>query len=197
MPPRRVVLTGGPGGGKSTLMRELRSRDPGGRNWALLPEAAPPLLGPGLERAAGVLQPAVVRLQATLEELYDGLAPAGAVVVCHRGTLDALPYWLLAGEDESAFYERTGRTREEHLARYHAVLHLQTAAVGAGGVYTRGPSARRRETPAEAATLDDLCVRAWRDHPRYLMLGNAGSDWDGKAARAVAAMQGWIAGEDG
>jgi len=178
-------------------MRELRVRDRRGRAWALLPEATPALLGPGLDRSAGTLQPAVVRLQTTLEDLYGILALAGSVVVCHRGTLDALPYWLLAGEEEHAFYACTGLTREQHLARYDAVLHLQTAAVGAPGAYARWPSSRRRETPAEAATLDSLCVRAWRDHPRYLFLGNAGADWANKAAGAIAALRTWTAGKDG
>ncbi|MDQ3813065.1 MAG: DUF4329 domain-containing protein [Armatimonadota bacterium] len=42
------MLTGGPGGDKSTLMRELREADPHARHWLLVPEAAPLLFQAGL-----------------------------------------------------------------------------------------------------------------------------------------------------
>jgi hypothetical protein len=43
------VLTGGPGGGKSALMAELRAADPFAARWLLVPEAAPLLFQAGLD----------------------------------------------------------------------------------------------------------------------------------------------------
>ena len=42
----RLVLTGGPGGGKTTLMETLRAE---GDRWLLVPEAAPLLFRAGLD----------------------------------------------------------------------------------------------------------------------------------------------------
>jgi hypothetical protein len=64
----RIALTGGPGGGKSTLMRELRSEDPRARRWILIPEAAPLLFQAGLDASEKSFQLAVVRLQMAMED---------------------------------------------------------------------------------------------------------------------------------
>jgi len=68
-PPRRrcFVLTGGPGGGKSTLMAQLRADDPLAARWLLVPEAAPLLFRAGLNGREQRFQAAVVRLQIALE----------------------------------------------------------------------------------------------------------------------------------
>lgn len=43
----RIVLTGGPCGGKTSLLRELREADPYGERWLFVPEAAPLLFQSG------------------------------------------------------------------------------------------------------------------------------------------------------
>lgn len=126
-----VVLTGGPGGGKSTLMRELRAQDPSARRWVLIPESAPLLFQAGLDAREKSFQRAVVRLQMALEEICTKAARPGQVLVCHRGTLDPLAYWLRNSWDEQEFFVHMGMSRAEHCRRYLGVLHLQTAAIGA------------------------------------------------------------------
>ena len=78
-----IVLTGGPGGGKSTLMRELRSEDPYTKRWLLVPEAAPLLFRASLNAREKGFQRAVVRLQMTLEEVCTEAAPPSQVLICH------------------------------------------------------------------------------------------------------------------
>ncbi len=188
----RIVLTGGPCGGKTTLLRELRAADPRGERWLLVPEAAPLLFQAGLDGRRKSFQQAVVKLQIALEESYAAAAHPHQVLLCHRGTLDALAYWLRNGWNEDEFFPATGMSREKHYHRYLGVIHLQTVAIGAEGCYRRWPDAHRPETIEQAAEIDRLCARSWGDHPRYVLVDNFGKDWLTKSRVACDWLTGWL-----
>ncbi len=111
------------------------------------------------------------------------------LVLCHRGALDPLAYWLDRGWAEGEFYEYTGTNREALYRRYTAVLHLVTAADGAAEHYTRWPDAHRPEKPEDAVRLDRLLQYAWGDHPAYYRLDNEGRDWPAKFQAAGAILE--------
>jgi AAA domain-containing protein len=187
----KIALTGGPGGGKTALMHDLRVGDPYARQWLLVPEAAPLLFQAGLDGRQQSFQRAAVRLQVALEDVCAGAAESGQVLVCHRGTLDPLAYWLRNGWDEDEFFACTGTSRAEHFRRYIGVVHLQTAAIGAEAHYRRWPDAHRPESIAQAVETDRLCARAWDAHPGYVLIENASRDWPAKldlAREALAAL---------
>jgi len=129
----------------------------------------------------------MVALQMALEDALRRALGDGPprLVLCHRGSLDPLAYWLACGGAEEEFFACTATTRREHYARYDAVIHLVTAAEGALHAYRRYPEAHRGETPEEAIRLDHLLRRVWGGHPRYVLLDNAGRDWKSEAARAI------------
>ena len=189
---RSFVLTGGPGGGKSTLMAELRAADPRAQRWLLVPEAAPLLFRAGLDAREQRFQAAVVRLQLALETACAQAARPGQVLLCHRGALDALAYWRRNGWPEADFFALTGTPREEYLRRYQGVIHLQTAAIGAEAHYRRVPQAHRPETPAQAAQIDALCAAAWQAHPGYVLIANDGRDWPAKARAGHDLLENWF-----
>jgi hypothetical protein len=174
-------------------MGTLRDEDRAARCWLLVPEAAPLLFGAGLSAGEMAFQAAVVRLQTVLEDTCATAALPGQVLLCHRGTLDALAYWLHRGWGESEFFRTTATSRAEHLRRYDGVIHLQTAAVGAREHYRRWPDAHRPETPEEAAEIDRLCALAWEGHPRYVRIENAGRDWPNKVRAARDVLAAWLA----
>ena len=181
-----IALTGGLGGGKTTFIEELR-RDARLGGWlAFAPEAVPVVRQTGISTGEQLFQKAMVYMQMALE---DALTRAleqheGCVIICHRGSLDPLAYWLDRGWSEEEFFGYTGTTRVEHYARYHAVIHLVTAADGATSHYTRWPEADRVETVDEAVRLDRLLQQVWRAHPRYYRVDNEGRDWRAKSEAA-------------
>jgi predicted ATPase len=187
-----LVLTGGPGGGKTTLLRELQQRPEERRRWIFVPEAAPLLFQAGLNPGTKSFQRAVVGLQIALEEAGATAAAPDQRLICHRGTLDALAYWLRNGWEEGEFFAST-MSRDEHLRRYIGVVHLQSAAVGAEIHYRRWPDAHRPETPGQAAEIDALCARAWAGHPRRVVVENARRDWPAKARVAREAVSSLLA----
>lgn len=172
-------------------MRQLRESDPECQRWILVPEAAPLLFEAGLSARDKAFQSAVVRLQIALEDGCDLAAPSGAALVCDRGALDPLAYWLTFGWKEAEFFACTGFSRRELLARYTGILHLQTTALGAEALYRHWPDAHRPETARQAAEIDCFCLHAWNGHPRHIVLENGYGGWKQKEQQARHALHGW------
>lgn len=93
---RHAVLTGCPGGGNARLIEELQ-RDPA---WsvriACLPENIFIMRQVGISPRERLFQRAMVHLQMALENGLDRVFGQGEcrVILCHRGSLDLLAYWL-------------------------------------------------------------------------------------------------------
>ena len=177
-PRRRVVLTGGPGAGKTAILELIRQSFC--EHVIVLPESASIVFGGGFPRGADVVcqqaaQRAIFYLQREIETAADAENPV--VVLCDRGTVDGAAYWL--GKPD--FWLSVGTTLDEQLHRYDAVIHLRTPAAG-DGYNHRNPL--RVETAAEALRLDALVARAWDRHPRRFFV-EASSDFLDKAAHAL------------
>lgn len=158
--PRLVVLTGGPGAGKTAVLESVRQAFCA--HVRVLPEAAGIVFGGGFPRGDDVAvrqaaQRAIYYVQRELEHLAATARPA--IVVCDRGTVDGCAYWPGPG----AMWPSVGSTWEVELARYDAVIHLRTPGDGAGYNHV---NPLRRETPAEARAIDERIVEAWNAHPR-------------------------------
>lgn len=161
---RRVVLTGGPGAGKTATLGIVRRYLCA--HVAVLPESASILFSGGFPRhpddgTRKAAQRAIYRVQAELEglpEFTDNLA----VALCDRGTVDGLAYW--PGTPD-AFWSELGTTHARELARYDTVIHLRTP--GAAWYQMTGV---RTEAAEEALRLDAGIERAWASHPnRYII----------------------------
>ncbi|HEY1955639.1 MAG TPA: ATP-binding protein [Polyangiaceae bacterium] len=176
----RIVLTGGPGAGKTAVL-ELARRHLRGRI-QILHEAASIVFIGGFPRhpevyARAAAQRAIFHVQSELER-WALDAPAERTIVCDRGTVDGLAYWPGPAAD---FFAQVGTTHADELARYDAVVHLRTPARGSG--YHK--DAVRNEDAALAETIDARLLEAWGAHPKRFLVESATSFMD-KAHRALA-----------
>lgn len=178
--PRLVVVTGGPGAGKTAVLEIVRREFC--EHVVVLPEAAGLLFGGGFPRRDSVVarraaQVAIYHVQRQLEVM--ALAESGAaVILCDRGTLDGLSYWP---PESGSFYEAVGIDRAKELARYAAVLHLRTPTLE-NGYHRENPL--RIESAAEARAIDERIVEGWNGHPRRTLVP-ASADFMTKAERAI------------
>lgn len=180
--PRRIVLTGGPGAGKTAVLELLRLALC--RHVTVLPEAAGIVFGggfprrdnPGVRRAA---QRAIYHVQRELEAA--GEAEGAGTLLCDRGAIDGVAYW----PGPADFWQSVGTTRNQLLERYHAVIHLRVPDA-AHGYGHQNPL--RVESAEEARVIDDRILRAWDGHPRRHVI-NAADDFFFKARAALDALR--------
>lgn len=170
--PPRIVLTGGPGGGKTTaadlLRREL------GTKVVVVPEAATILFAGGFPRsqqwqANRAAQSAIYHVQRNLEDIQATIYPE-RVLLCDRGTVDGAAYWY---DGQDAFFHTVGTSLEAELKRYDAVVFFETAAVA--GLSIEGGNPVRNESLAQAVELDRRLRTLWSRHPRFTLVPHSSS----------------------
>lgn len=177
-PPRRIVLTGGPGAGKTAVLELMRKTLC--EHVKVVPEAASVVFGGGFPRtepleARRAAQRAMFFIQRELEAAV--LADNVSIALCDRGTVDGVAYWPGPGD----LWSDVGTTLDEQLARYHAVIHLRTPALESGYNHQ---NPLRVETAGQAAEIDARIAAAWARHPRRFEVVPA-ADFLAKAARVV------------
>jgi len=161
------VLTGGPGGGKTTAADLFRREI--GEGVVIVPESATLLFSGGFPRnqqpaAAIAAQEAIFHVQRKLEDVQSVLFP-DRVLLCDRGTIDGAAYY--PGEPNE-FFAALGTSLEAELARYDGVLFFESAAVG--GMSIEGGNPIRNESLEQAAALDGRLRKLWISHPRFVLI---------------------------
>ena len=139
---RRVVLTGGPGAGKTALLELIRQSFCS--HVKVLPEAAGVVFGGGFPReddpaCRRAAQRAIFYVQRELEAAGDSHNPA--IVLCDRGTVDGLAYWPGPPEE---FWSSLDTTLDEELGRYRC---RHPSAHAGGGTRLQPP-----ESPPNGVT---------------------------------------------
>lgn len=181
--PRLVVVTGGPGAGKTAVL-ELARRSLCD-HVVVQPEAAGIVFGGGFPRqptdhGRRAAQRVIWHAERQLEWLHQQERQA-AVVLCDRGTLDGLAYW--PGPPGELLAE-VGTDAAAELARYHAVVHLRTPA-NAHGYNHENPL--RTEDARVAREIDDRILELWSSHPDRTVIEES-VDFAVKAEQALAAV---------
>lgn len=157
-----VVLTGGPGAGKTAVLELAKSLF--GSKVHILPEAASLIFKGGFPResqleSAKAAQRTIFFVQRQLEILT--LAKKDShLILCDRGTLDGLAYWP---EESASFWSENNSQPYTEKARYAAVIHLRTPHENQGYNH-QNPF--RTEDPIAAQVIDHKIELAWNGHPK-------------------------------
>ncbi len=179
-----VVLTGGPGAGKTAVLELAKKRFT--RETAFIPESASLIFSGGFWRlpsmsAKMAAQRAIFHVQDELERLVTEEA-TWKFGLCDRGTLDGLAYWPDA---EELFWKQINSSKEAEYKRYFSVIHMRTPDSNGGYNFE---NKLRVETPEQAHLIDRHIESIWSAHPNYLQIPNSPNFLD-KALAALSAIQ--------
>jgi predicted ATPase len=178
---KKIVLTGGPAGGKTTLtsrlVKELSSI---GYRVFIVPEAATELISQfGIKPFGNCLsmfefQHFVVSSQLHKEKIATEaaeLVPEDKVlIICDRGVIDNKAY--VSQKEFTQVIARFGLTEKELLESYDAVIHLVSSSKGAEFAYNYD-NAARYETLEQAREKEDATLMCWRNHKHRVVIGNS------------------------
>merc|ERR1712166_382004 len=183
---KKVVLTGGPCGGKSSAQESMKKALTDiGWDCYFVPEVPtilivggclPQLITSVQASAAGDnsklvhFESNLIKLQFQMENSFNEIAAAtgrNSVVFYDRGMLD-IPAYLpggKAGDNWKAILDANGWTEQQLLDRYDQVIHMVTAADGAAEFYT---------TAEQARELDTKMIECWGGHSNLQVVKNTG-----------------------
>jgi hypothetical protein len=217
----KVVLTGGPCGGKTTALpsiaEALRER---GIPTVTVAETATSLVSSGIDRIAmigtaeGLFEFNLQYQQMQMEKEDRMISfvrasvqhsaawrPGGrerpgevdAVLLCDRGTMDSKAH--VPPSVWAQLLAELGIASDVEIceARYDAVLHFVTAADGAEEAYSTAGNAARTETVEEARESDRKLREVWRRHPAVTVLENPAAADGGLDAKVDQAVQAVVA----
>jgi predicted ATPase len=165
---RRIVLTGGPGAGKTVVSRHIASEYPD--RYILVPEAATQVYDALQTRwdrltleGRREVQRRIYHLQVRQEERIASAHPE-KILLLDRGTIDGAAYWPHGPDD---YWRDLGTTLHAELSRYDQVIWMQTCA--AVGAYDGDASNVCRFEDADAAIASgNLLAMLWSGHPKLI-----------------------------
>lgn len=176
----KIVLTGGPCGGKSTGMSRIEQElTEKGYRVFIVPESATELMTGGVrpsEMTPLEFQGILFELQGKKEELYYEAAKIfqekeDIVILYDRGRMDGKTY--MSEKDFKKVLKKNKTTETDVRDYYDCVLHLMTAAEGAEKYYTFENNKARFETVDEAKIADRRIIKAWTGHPHLRIIDNS------------------------
>lgn len=190
----RLVLTGGPCGGKTTGQSRLCTFFEN-LGWKVfrVPETATVLLSGGIKFTdltadeAFKFQENLLRCMIQIENTFFELGRSckrNCLIICDRGTMDASAF-VTPDKWEKMMAANGWNSVELRDNRYNQIIHMVSAANGAEDFYTTEDHACRSESVEFAKELDHKAAAAWIGHPYFDVIDNS-SDFESKICRMIA-----------
>ena len=187
----KIVVTGGPCGGKTTALTRIQTAlSHLGYTVLVVPETATALISGGVAPwtcgSNEEYQKCQMKMQLQKERVFEQAAATmdndKILIVCDRGELDNKAY--MTDEEFAHVLDYLGMNEAELRDSYDAVFHLVTAAKGAEQFYTLENNGARYETVEQARALDDKFIEAWTGHPHFRVVDNR-TDFEGKLKHLI------------
>lgn len=186
---KNIVLTGGPCGGKSTALAEIKEcLEQRGYKVFIVEESATKLINKGIkpfgENAISMydFQKIIMRYQLRQENIARAKAKlySNSVIIYDRSTIDNKAYlndisWLRLLKELNLDYQKL-------MNRYDLVIHLVTVADGKEELYTKANNIARSEGVEEAKLKDVATLSAYLGHNNLKVVDNS-TDFKSKINR--------------
>jgi predicted ATPase len=160
----KIILTGGPCGGKSTIVDLLKEH-----GITCHDEVATQVISHlGLPKT--ITSSWRLKLQKEIFSLQEEIETKSPIGVFDRGMLDGAAYFSSIDEFETIFKTK----KSQLLGRYDAVFHLQTLAYNEKKYNKlKHNNPNRAETAEQAVEADRKVYKVWEGHPNhYILKGN-------------------------
>ncbi|XP_076472977.1 TRPL translocation defect protein 14-like [Babylonia areolata] len=190
----KVVLTGGPCGGKTTGQARLSTFFEN-LGWKVFraPESAHIYMGGGVRFTelnpdeVFQFQENVIKTMVQVENTFHHLAEhrqQNVLLICDRGVMDGSAYLTREA------WEKMKAKNEWHDVdlrdkRYNQIIHMVSAAHGAEPFYTLQGHQTRHEGLEAARAVDDITANAWVGHPYFDVVDNS-TGFEGKISRMIS-----------
>ncbi|CAM9870933.1 unnamed protein product, partial [Heterosigma akashiwo] len=208
----RVVLTGGPNGGKTTATQVIPAllRPDSDLNFPkvlTIPETPTLIMEMGVNRTEELglndnkllaFQEEVMDIQTRMEDttmkLARKLASCGEnrardiIIIMDRGTMDCKGY--MPEYVWEALLMNKNTIEEAILARYDAVIHIKSVAVENPQLYDelKANNSIMTETRLQAAVQDNKELDSWQGHPARTIIDNGNGNWSDKVLKIKEAI---------
>uniref|UniRef100_A0A0A9XJH2 IQ domain-containing protein E n=2 Tax=Lygus hesperus TaxID=30085 RepID=A0A0A9XJH2_LYGHE len=192
----KIVLTGGPCGGKTTGQARLSTFFEN-LGWKVfrVPETATVLLSGGIKFSdlsadeAYKFQENLLKTMLQIENTFFELAetcPRDCLIICDRGAMDASAF-ISKEKWEKLMAANNWNNVELRDNRYNQIVHMVTAANGAEDFYSIEDHACRSEGVELARDLDYNAAAAWVGHPYFDVIDNS-TEFEKKIRRMIASI---------
>ncbi|CAA9997719.1 unnamed protein product [Nesidiocoris tenuis] len=192
----KIVLTGGPCGGKTTGQARLSTFFEN-LGWKVfrVPETATVLLSGGIKFSdltndeAYKFQENLLKTMLQIENTFFELAEScsrDCLIICDRGAMDASAF-IAKEKWDKLMSANNWNNVELRDNRYNQIVHMVSAANGAEDFYSIEDHACRSEGVELAKELDYNAAAAWVGHPYFDVIDNS-TEFEKKIRRMIASI---------
>jgi predicted ATPase len=160
----KVVITGGPCGGKTTIIRLLSKKYQ--KEMKTIPEYASFVIKKKVIFNEIELQKTVYSLYQNIYEKYsNGSYKKHSLLISDRGSLDGAAYY-------KDYFNLHRTSTEQEYKKYDLVIFLESISKFSKNIYEEHIDSRRTESFESARDIDNKLYNIWKDHGNFVLIND-------------------------